>query len=135
MSWGGQQQTVYGTPSCALSDKIDMLNIQCQVFSEFSVFWKQNCFLFFFAFYHFTIAENSYFKKKKAIKNTGVVAFCVIFINSFNTCGKEQWDLHSKASACISWHTLVNVSSEMLSESVKKCMKQPVKLSQMRQIA
>lgn len=46
-----------------------------------------------------------------------------VFVSSlFDTCIEEQRDLYYRAFMCISWHILLNVSSEMLSVSTKISM-------------
>jgi len=84
--------------------------------------------LFIFAFCHFTAAENSYSKThKKSSKTLGLLvgfdAVTVIFVSSlFDTCAEEQWYLYYRALVYIGWHILLNVSSEILSESTKISM-------------
>lgn len=103
--WGGQQQTVSGIPSCVLFNRrIGLLNIQGDIFFWIFKILKTELF-FFFVFVGFFFVLSLRCSRK--------------FFFPKNTCGKEQWDLHSKASVCIIWHTLVNVSSEMLLESIK----------------
>lgn len=110
-------------PYCVLSDKAHLLNIQPQ---DFFLNFQYSENRFFFLFLHFVVSLQQKILITKAIKTLGLlVGFdaVAVFVSSLlESCIEEQWDLYYREFVCISWHILLNVSSEMLLVSTKISM-------------